>query len=68
MISDQCYTCRHYSGSQSCRAFPGGIPEEIMSGRHDHRTPYDGDHDILWEQDDGPESVTVDTDEDPNEA
>ena len=28
---------------------PPGIPKDILRSRHDHRTPYAGDHDIRFE-------------------
>ena len=32
-----------------CKAFPDKIPDEILSGKHDHRKPFEGDHGIRFE-------------------
>ena len=34
----------------TCKAYPEGIPEEILTGEVDHRTPYKGDHGIMFEK------------------
>jgi hypothetical protein len=34
----------------SCDAFPDGIPDEIWTGKNDHKKPYPGDHDIQFEK------------------
>lgn len=45
----QCMHCKHDRGGRSCDAFPDWIPGDIVTGRHDHRKPYPGDHGILFE-------------------
>lgn len=49
MQSNQCLLCVHYRGEIQCDAFPDRIPEEVMTGEHDHREPYPGDHGIRFE-------------------
>ena len=45
-----CFFCKHcYSDLISCEAFPGGIPDEIWTGRNDHVSAYPGDGGILYE-------------------
>lgn len=44
-----CIVCRHYVGRSKCKAFPKGIPKPILSGKNDHRLPYDGDNGIRFE-------------------
>jgi hypothetical protein len=51
LVTAPCVTCRHKSTfGPSCDAFPGGIPEEILDGRNQHREPVEGDHDIQYEE------------------
>ena len=48
----QCFYCKHFNPSESgwnCDAFPGGIPDEILTGEHDHTESYPGDNGIRWE-------------------
>lgn len=54
MVLPQCNHCRHRAAdARTCAAFPGGIPGEIESNRHDHRKPYPGDNGIRFEPKDG---------------
>ena len=51
----KCLDCKHFKGGKKrgfgliCDAFPDGIPEDILLGKHDHAKPYQGDHGILYE-------------------
>lgn len=54
-----CAKCKHKRTGQTvyiddmpyltCDAFPNGVPREITRGDHDHKTPYPGDHGIMFE-------------------
>jgi hypothetical protein len=39
------------SGRSTCNAFPGGIPDEILFSKHDHRFPFPGDNGIVFTPD-----------------
>ncbi len=63
-MSDQCTSCHWYIGpiavsatakyfhrrnnDIACRAYPRGIPNEILEGRIDHHSPYPGDNGLRW--------------------
>lgn len=60
MQSMQCLWCKHkWDGVLRCDAFPDGIPDEIVTGLHDHRKPFGGDGGIRYEpaEDAPPEAV-----------
>ena len=45
----QCNSCtRRYAGTVTCVAFPNGIPDDIITGRHDHAKPYPGDQGVRF--------------------
>jgi len=45
-----CVSCKHRDlFGPTCTAYPMGIPRAILTGAHDHRQPYEGDHGITWE-------------------
>jgi len=47
-----CYSCRHFDRENTdgftCKAFPDGIPDEIIESEVDHRNPVAGDHGIQY--------------------
>jgi len=49
-----CATCLHFRhevrDSESCAAFPLGIPKSILTWRADHRKPVKDDHGIRYEK------------------
>ena len=49
----KCSDCKHIDPGRTrmlvCEAFPGGIPEEILTGDVDHGVHFPGDHGILFE-------------------
>ena len=51
--SPVCSSCAHLKGvtHPMCDAFPepDAIPDEIWSGKNDHRQPFPGDHGIRYE-------------------
>lgn len=50
MESRQCLFCKNYTGLMQCKAYPEGIPVEIVTGIHDHTKPFKGDGGIMFEQ------------------
>ena len=56
-IGTQCMICKHAHVSDesiptTCDAFPNGIPQQLLSGKVFHLTPYKGDNGIMLETDD----------------
>ena len=52
-VDASCATCDRLvikRGLPTCKAFPKGIPDEILDGQHDHSEPFPGDGGILFKQ------------------
>ncbi len=50
-----CMDCKHFfkqKGPFSCKAFPKGIPDEILKGGFNHKKPFPGDNGIRFEKKD----------------
>jgi hypothetical protein len=48
-----CYWCKHLNRVRRpaiCKAFPEGIPDDILVSTADHRKPYEGDNGFLYEE------------------
>jgi hypothetical protein len=49
-IMPLCFTCTHLiDGTDTCTAFPSGIPDDFLSGDMEHTKPYQGDTVIMYE-------------------
>lgn len=48
VIIPACASCIHHLVSDTCQAFPNGIPADIVLGRNRHNSPVDGDHGIRY--------------------
>ncbi len=47
-LLSQCSVCRHKTmGEQTCEAFPGGIPAEILANNVSHANPIEGDGGLI---------------------
>lgn len=48
-----CYNCKHRtpkeSGPYFCKAFPGGIPYDIINNVADHRFPFPNDRGVRFD-------------------
>ena len=50
-ISIQCLACHNLNNNMlTCKAFPKGIPEKILTGHWDHTSPFKNDNGILFER------------------
>ena len=53
VISPICLECRNFNtldnDKLSCKAYPNGIPKEIINSEHDHTKPFKGDNGIRFE-------------------
>lgn len=49
-----CFECAHFQGALTglprCKAFPDGIPRELMKRDAKHTMPLPGDHGLRFEQ------------------
>jgi hypothetical protein len=46
----QCTFCSHRSPDGTrCKAYPSGIPVELLYNEHDHRTAFPGDNGIRYQ-------------------
>lgn len=44
-----CHSCKHKRSGGKCRAYPDGIPVQILVGNAIHTVPLPGDHGIQYE-------------------
>jgi len=46
----QCIRCKNDIGNGACKAFPDGIPMQILKNEWDHREEFPGDNGIQFEE------------------
>ena len=51
-----CGNCKHLilNNTRTCKAFPDGIPKDILIGVNNHTEPFKGDNGIQFEPIDSP--------------
>ena len=50
LVVSQCTFCANRSPDGTrCKAFPRGIPADILYNRHDHTAPFPGDNGVLYQ-------------------
>lgn len=53
MEKSVCERCKHYAGGAKCKAFPDGIPRQLLEEHPPHTKPFPGDHGIYFELKEG---------------
>ena len=48
MVWASCVSCERKTRGPICEAYPDGIPEVILNGKVDHKTPFPGDRDLTY--------------------
>ena len=48
LVWASCVSCQRKTRGPVCEAYPGGIPEVILNGSIDHKTPYPGDQGLTY--------------------
>jgi hypothetical protein len=48
LVWASCVSCLRKARGPICEAYPDGIPEVILNGNVDHKTPYPGDHGLTY--------------------
>lgn len=48
LVWASCVSCQRKVRGPVCEAYPGGIPEVILNGQVDHKTPYPGDRGLTY--------------------
>jgi len=54
-----CESCKHFRSDMTCKAFPRGIPDVVISGNNPHFDKIESDRNVQWEPKDW-KSLNVD--------
>jgi len=49
IVKNLCVICEHLQPNWKCAAFPGGISNEILLGKLNHKKQISGDHGIVFQ-------------------